>query len=44
MLEEDNSLLSIAYLEYQQLKSHIQNNTDLPEIVCNAIENFSSEC
>ena len=41
-LEGDESLLSTAYLEYQQLKIHVQNNTDLPEIVRNEVDNFGS--
>ncbi|GBC03941.1 hypothetical protein RclHR1_05400003 [Rhizophagus clarus] len=41
-LEDDGSLLSTAYLEYQHLRTHVRNNTDLPELIRNAIGEFGS--
>ena len=41
-LEGDESLLSTAYLEYQQLKIHVRNNNNLPKSICDAIEKFGS--
>ncbi|RGB43297.1 hypothetical protein C1646_750046 [Rhizophagus diaphanus] len=36
----DETFLSTAYLEYQQFKAHMRNNTDLPENICEKVENF----
>ena len=42
-LEGDELFLSTAYLNYQQLKEHVRNNTNITEAVRNAVENFGSE-
>jgi len=41
-LEGDELLLSTVYLEYQQLKIHVRNNTDLSKSICDTIEKFGS--
>ena len=41
-LEGDESILSTAYLEFQQLKAHVRNYTDLPENVRDEVENFGT--
>ncbi|CAB4385251.1 unnamed protein product [Rhizophagus irregularis] len=39
--EGDETFLSTAYLEYQQLKAHVRNNTDLPKNICEEVEKFA---
>ncbi|CAB4403798.1 unnamed protein product, partial [Rhizophagus irregularis] len=41
-LEGDETFLSTAYLEYQQLKAHVRNNTDLPENIREEVEKFGT--
>uniref|UniRef100_U9TXR5 HAT C-terminal dimerisation domain-containing protein n=1 Tax=Rhizophagus irregularis (strain DAOM 181602 / DAOM 197198 / MUCL 43194) TaxID=747089 RepID=U9TXR5_RHIID len=38
----DETFLSTAYLEYQQLKAHVRNNTDLPENIREEVEKFGT--
>ncbi|EXX61861.1 hypothetical protein RirG_167190 [Rhizophagus irregularis DAOM 197198w] len=41
-LEGDETFLSTAYFEYQQLKAHVRNNTDLPENIREEVKKFGT--